>query len=128
MNPPHAPLDQHTLYHSPGYCSGGYGDGMDGVSEMTENGRAWVAKMQWKGAAKPFWFGTVYARLGAPQHEVEQAVHDAVKDILPPDLPRPDIISLQPGMLVIMPEDEMARSRMSPTGYRLAQSPASISL
>ncbi len=73
------------------------------------NGRAWVAKVQWKGAAKPFWFGTVYVRLGATHQEIEAAVIENFSEIIPHDFPKPDIIELTPGCLIFMPEKEKVK-------------------
>ncbi len=65
--------------------------------------RAWVAKCQFAGAKKPFWFGTVFMRHAAPHHEIEAEVLKAISDIIPDNFPRPDIILLEPGMLIFVP-------------------------
>ena len=65
--------------------------------------RAWVAKCQFAGARKPFWFGTVFMRLGAPYPEIEAEVLKSISDIIPDSFPRPDIIKLEPGILIFHP-------------------------
>jgi repressor LexA len=78
----------------------------DPMRGAVENGRAWSAKCQWKGAAEPFWFGTVFVRLNAPHQEIEAEVKATIRTILPPDVRPPDIVELAPGTIVFMPEDE----------------------
>lgn len=73
-----------------------------------ENGRAYVAKLQWKGAEKPFRYGTFFVRLGATQQEKESAAVASIRNILPNDFPDPDVVQLLPGMLVFLPETDRA--------------------
>jgi len=73
---------------------------------IQENGRAWIAQCRWPGAKRPFWFGTVFCRLNATHQELEAAVLRDLAEILPANVPAPEIVQLMPGQLVILPEQE----------------------
>lgn len=71
--------------------------------------RAWCCEMQWPGR-KPFIFGTVYHETVDQTHQVEEALvakfQAKMGEILPLDVPLPNIIRLMPGAIFFVPEED----------------------
>jgi len=70
--------------------------------------RAWAASACWTGR-KPFWFGTVYTRADAPEHEAraeaEAKLRAGLEGILPVNVPLPDRFEIIPGKVWFIPEE-----------------------
>lgn len=66
--------------------------------------RAYVAKCQFKGGELPFWYGTVFVRLGATHQEIEAEITKQHRRHYPIDHEDAVIQEIHPGHLVFIRE------------------------